>query len=126
MRQAVGECCCGSVGLKTFEKGPGQTREQFVDEWIGVDTLLDHVGLDQGEVGDRRGDAVRGEFHAQSAAELLDGCLAHGVGNGAHSVEKREDRTDQDELAAVSDDFVHRRLNGVDNAADVDREHGLN
>ena len=114
-----------SVGLKAFEQGPRQGCEEFVDDGIVVDSLLDHVGLDEGEVGDRRRDAAGGEFHAQSAPELLDGRFAHGIGDGAHAVEEREHRTDEDELAAVRDDLIHGCLHGVDDTADVNREQGL-
>ena len=47
VREAVGECCCGSVGLKAFEQGPRQGCEEFVNDGVVVDALFDHVGFDE-------------------------------------------------------------------------------
>ena len=80
---------------------------------------------DQGEVRGEHRDVVVGELDAESAAELLDGRLAHGVRDGAHAVDEREHRADQDDLATVGDDLLQPGGDGVGDAGDVDRQRGL-
>ena len=77
---------------------------------------------DEREVRREDRDAVVGELDAQSASELLDGGLAHGVGDRAHAVEEREHRADQDDLAAAGDHLLQGGRDGVDDAGDVDRQ----
>ena len=124
-RRLLDECGCGSFWLEALAQRPWQGRQDFIDDGVAIDAVSDHVGIDEGEVGDRRRYAVCGEFDSHPPAELLDGGLAHRVGEGSHAVEEREHRTDEHELAAVGEHLVHGCLDRVHHTGDVDREHGL-
>src|ERR1700682_3261131 len=61
------------------------------------------------------------QLDAKATAELLDGCLAHRVGNGTRPIEVGEYRTHQDDLAAAADHRFQRGSHRVDDSSDIDR-----
>ena len=64
----------------------GSVGDHLVGERVLVDRPVDHLGVDEAEVGDARARAVLDELDAQRAAELLDGGLAHRVRDRADAV----------------------------------------
>jgi hypothetical protein len=68
---------------------------------------------------------VVGEFDAEPSPELLDGRLAHGIGNRAQAVEEGEDGADQDDLAAMCDHLRLCRSDRVRDTGHVDGQGGL-
>ncbi len=87
--------------------------------------LVDHLGVDEAEVGDARAGAVLRELHAQRAPELLDRGLAHRVGNLADAVDERVHRGDHDDVPATAHDLRQRRVDRPVDAHQVDVEHAL-
>ena len=67
-----------------------------------------HQRVDEAEVGDAGGRAVRAQLGAQRPAELLDRRLAHGVGRGERAGHERVQRADEQHVAAARGDVGQR------------------
>src|ERR1035437_7784699 len=76
----------GNVGGEALAQRAGEALEHPRRERVLVDRPVDHLGVDEAEVGHARARAVLDELHAQRPAELLDGGLAHRVGERADAV----------------------------------------
>ena len=90
-----------------------QRGEHLVGDWVLIDPLVDHLGVDEPEVGDARARAVLDELDPQRAAELLDRGLAHRVWHRADAVPEGVDRCHDDDVPAAPDDLRQRDLDGV-------------
>src|SRR5947209_4596647 len=88
---AASDCLPGGRWWQSLSQRSREGREQLVSKGILIDRLVDHVGVDETEVGDACTRAVVDELYSQGPSELLDGRLAHRLRRCAAAVAERVD-----------------------------------
>jgi hypothetical protein len=101
-----------------------QAAFETVRERVG-ERILDHLRVDEAEVGDRGAGAVDRELGAQRAPERLHPRLRSRIGAVHDAVEERVHGSDQHELATALDDLRQRCPRGSPHAEQVDVDDAL-
>ena len=70
-----------TAGCRRLWSGAGKGLEHHVGELVLIERAVDHLGVDEAEVGHAGAGAVGGQLDPKRTAELLHGGLAHRVGD---------------------------------------------